>query len=559
MNRNLFPTATPAGNAPVTNTTNAAGGVAYDLGPKHSLAQIACTGCLNDTFYASASTQLDTVLGLAQKVDSQFLADLALYSRDQGYMKDMPALLLAVLAARVDPEARQLLRTTFPLVINNTKMIRNFVTIMNSGKVGRKAFGTVIKGLIQDAITRRSPDRLFADSIGDKPGLGDIIKAVHPKPNSPEMDGLFAYLIGKDTSTKVLPSLVRDYEVFKALAATGNVPKGTQVPKVPFQMLSSLSIPDHVWIDIAKNGGWHMVRMNLNTFHRHGVFKDPEAVKSVAAKLRDPVEIQKARVFPYQILTAWLFATDLPHEIKEALQDAMELATKNVPALDGNVVVAVDTSGSMSSEAVTGTRPGATSKIMAIDVASLVASSILRTTKQTKVIPFDTMIHDASTLNPRDSVMTNTQKLRKFGGGGTDCASVLRHLNETKAKVDVVIYVSDNESWVNVSRFGYNQGTTMMQEWKVLKKRNPKAKLVCIDTCPNGTVQATNSTDILNVGGFSDNVFLVVSDFVLGRSKDQWVDVITKHGEVRRAQRAVTVEAALEVADPVTNEGGDEG
>jgi 60 kDa SS-A/Ro ribonucleoprotein len=44
--------------------------------------------------------------------------------------------------------------------------------------------------------------------------------------------------------------------------------------------------------------------MNLNTFARHGVFEAPGLVNLVAARLRDAVEIQRARVFPYQLLSA---------------------------------------------------------------------------------------------------------------------------------------------------------------------------------------------------------------------------------------------------------------
>ncbi|MDI5823478.1 hypothetical protein MJI95_37915, partial [Salmonella enterica subsp. enterica serovar Kentucky] len=42
----------------------------------------------------------------------------------------------------------------------------------------------------------------------------------------------------------------------------------------------------------------------------------------------------------------------------------------------------------------------------------------------------------------------------------------------------MVIMVSDNESWVDKSRHG---STATMECWIELKKRNPQARLVCID------------------------------------------------------------------------------
>ncbi len=101
--------------------------------------------------------------------------------------------------------------------------------------------------------------------------------------------------------------------------------------------------------------------MNLNTFARHGVFGQPEMTELIANRLRDPKAIAKARVFPYQLLVAYLMAagnSDIPKEVCEALQDAMEIAIANVPAIDGRVYVCPDVSGSMSS-AVRGYRQGA--------------------------------------------------------------------------------------------------------------------------------------------------------------------------------------------------------
>src|ERR1051326_2187048 len=85
---------------PRTDAVNEAGGTAYAFSAEHALAQYAATGCLNHTFYASQDEQLETVLALAQRVEPAFLAKVAIYARERGAMKDMPALLCAVLAAR---------------------------------------------------------------------------------------------------------------------------------------------------------------------------------------------------------------------------------------------------------------------------------------------------------------------------------------------------------------------------------------------------------------------------------------------------------------------------
>ena len=47
---------------PTASVLNAAGGKALNLSPRQKLAQLAVTGCLNGTFYASAQDQLSEVL-----------------------------------------------------------------------------------------------------------------------------------------------------------------------------------------------------------------------------------------------------------------------------------------------------------------------------------------------------------------------------------------------------------------------------------------------------------------------------------------------------------------
>ena len=98
-NKNLFKTL--AGIfTPKTDTVNEAGGQAYKLSPKQALAQYAATGCFNNTFYADATEQLEKVLELTADVEPDFIAKTAVYAREIGLMKDMPALLLAVLSVQ---------------------------------------------------------------------------------------------------------------------------------------------------------------------------------------------------------------------------------------------------------------------------------------------------------------------------------------------------------------------------------------------------------------------------------------------------------------------------
>jgi 60 kDa SS-A/Ro ribonucleoprotein len=306
-------------------------------------------------------------------------------------------------------------------------------------------------------------------------------------------------------------------------------------------MLSSLDIDTNVWKEIARNAGWHMTRMNINTFARHGVFKDPELVRVVCERLVNREEISKSKVFPYQLLMAYTATVErvmhwhgkvggnveVPKEISNALQDAMEIAVENVPEIPGNVYIFPDVSGSMCSP-VTGHRKGSTSAVTCIDIAALITAVIMRKNPNAHVWPFS---HELSriNLNPRDSVMTNSMKLSDIGGGGTNCSLPLQKLLSRTDKVDYVIYVSDSESWIDSQRGYYGSGTETMKFWKSIKHKNPDAKMACIDIQPYATAQVKPHKDILQVGGFSDLVFDVLSLFGKGElGPENWIGEIEK-------------------------------
>jgi 60 kDa SS-A/Ro ribonucleoprotein len=516
VNTQLFQTIKGA-LLPAADAQNEANAPAYAYAPRHRLAQLAATGCLNHTFYANAETQLEAVLKLTAEVDPKFVAKTAIYARKSGHMKDMPALLAAALAVR----DVQLLAQVFDRVVDNGKMLRNFVQIVRSGAVGRKSLGSRPKKLVQQWLLKASEAQLLQAAIGNEPSLADVVKMVHPKPAEAWRAAWFAWLIGHAHDEAALPPATQAFERFKRALREGQV---AELPDVPFQMLTALELTPAHWATIARQGTWQMVRQNLNTFARHGVFEQPGMVGLLAKKLRDRESIAKARVLPYQLLAAYKAAGDVPHELREALQDAMETSLANVPRIDGQVVVCPDVSGSMQSP-VTGHRGSATTAVRCIDVAALVAAALVRKSPRTRVLPFEQRVVKLE-LNPRDSVMTNAQKLASVGGGGTCVSAPLALLNEERAKVDVVVIVSDNESWVDARR---NGATETMRQWSLIKARCPDAKLVCIDIQPYGTTQAAERRDVMNVGGFSDAVFRALADFASGSTdRDHWVNEIDK-------------------------------
>jgi 60 kDa SS-A/Ro ribonucleoprotein len=501
---------------PRANAWNREKAPAYGLEPRAALAQLAATGTFNRTFYAEPREQLAEIVKLARFVDAAFIAKTAIYAREKGHMKDMPAVLLAILATLDTGDFAK----AFPRVVVNGRMLRNFAQVIRSGAVGRKSFGSRPNRLILGWLAQASDEDILRASIGNDPSLADIIRMAHPKPKSKSREALYGYVVGRPYDVAQLPEIVKDLEAFKR---DPTLP----VPDVPFQLLTALALTQKQWAAIAETASWQTLRQGLNTFARHGVFGIAGMSERIAERIADPKAIARAKVFPYQLMAAYAAAAgEVPKVVRNALQDAMEIAIGNVPKLDQRIVVCPDVSGSMASP-VTGYRKGATSVVRCIDVAALVAASFLRRNRAVEVLPFEQDVVDID-LNPRDTVLTNAQKLAGIGGGGTNCSAPLERLARAKAKVDLVVFVSDNESWVDAAQGGY-AGTATMRAWSKIKRVNPGAKLVCIDIQPNTTTQAAERADILNVGGFSDAVFEMMQAFAEnGLNADHWIGEIEK-------------------------------
>jgi 60 kDa SS-A/Ro ribonucleoprotein len=527
-NKSLFASLTS--RLPRANAVNEAGGRAYKLEPKHALAQVAATGTFGNAFYSTAETQLAEVLKLIGEVDdNQYLAKLALYAREKAFMKDMPAALLVALSVR-DTE---LMHRVFDRVVDNGRVLRTVFQMIRSGQFmnkagkGRVGLSSSVQRAFQRWLNTASAGKLLSASIGNDPSLRDILRMARPTPKDNARRAMFGWLTDKAID-KWAPATESDLpvEVQSLIAYRNSESEEAQaliaggLDNVRWDLLSDAAKGPTVWAALARKMGPQALRMNLNTLLRHDVLATSAMVDYVADRIADESEIRRSKQFPYQYFAAYLNADDnVPQKIKTALHKAAEIACGNVPELPGPVVIGLDTSGSMSS-AVTGNRGrGGTSKMRCIDVAALFAAAILRRNPDSVVIPFDTSAYDAK-MDPNDSILSIAERLAKYGGGGTDCSLPLVAANQkhAKRKFAGIVLVSDNESWVGTGRHG---STGVMTAWEAfvanqrkLAGKEATPKLVNIDLQPYQTVQACERADIMNIGGFSDSVFNVISAFL---------------------------------------------
>jgi 60 kDa SS-A/Ro ribonucleoprotein len=152
------------------------------------------------------------------------------------------------------------------------------------------------------------------------------------------------------------------------------------------------------------------------------------------------------------------------------------------------------------------------------------AAAMVRRNPGTRVLAFN---QDAVpvTCDPAEPVLALATRLAALADGGTNCSAPLAQLNRERAQGALVLYLSDNESWVDAGL--RRAGTAMLDEWQRFKRRNQAARLVCIDLQPSATMQVIERDDAMNVGGFSDQVFEMIAEFAANRlHPDHWVGAI---------------------------------
>lgn len=530
----------------VTDTENRAGGVAYKYDDKTAAAVFAMTATFPDqggTHQLDGQGQLRGFLDLLSKCDPEFVAKLALYARTKGKMKDAP--LVAVLSLFKRDGGKEFGARVFPYVIDNPDQFRNAGSVVMSGVLGTRSFGSAYSKAFNDKLFGFGLRYLAARGlVGNNPSLGDVIRMTHPSAKTQgdkrkNWEAFFKYAMGRDgVIVADLPEALRAYEAFKKDPANSPIPSGIEIRQI-MGMLPTNGEAPQAWANLAKTMSWTQVFKNLAALQRHGAFQIQDAVDHAVKLLKDKEKIAKSRQFPYAVFNAYRHLAGyrpnhwgaghygeplVPHELLEALQDVLDIAAvENAPKLDATVVVGIDTSGSMFSP-VTGHRGDATTTAQLVDVAALFGASAYKQNPKSLILPFDNYARYV-TLNPRDSVPTIVKQICQSGGGGTNIGDVLQKTLDKMEKdksfrPDAIFMFSDMQTWIDGRGVAtpYGAATNANTLLEAIKAKSKKTvKFVGWNLSAGETTQFSGDT-ALNLGGWSEALWGTAVDFVCGKN-----------------------------------------
>lgn len=444
-------------------TTNLAGGQAYAQSPELELVSILLTSFANDSFYKSANDTFETLKALVARCDKKFVAQAAIYARTQFGMRSITHVVASELAKHIGGE--KWAKDFYSSVVYRPDDMSEIVSyhVSKNGKLSN----SMKKGLAKafDKFDKYALAKYRGEGKGFK--LVDIVNLVHPVPTEKNKEAIESLVKGELKSFDTWET-----ELTKAGQAAENDEHKDELKK-------------EVWIKLVreKKIGYFALLRNL----RNIIEQAPEVMKEALETLTNEAVIKKSLVLPFRFTTAFdeiakLNDGKIVRDVLVALNKAVDIAVNNVPKFDGDTLVVLDVSGSMSGKPA--------------QIGSLFSAVLIKSNNA----DFITFSDNAQyrNVNPMDSTITIANSLR-FSSGGTNFKAIFNTANK---KYDRVIILSDMQGWI-----GYETPTREYNQWKQTTGSNPF--VYSFDLNSYGSMQFPEQ-NVFAVAGFSEKIFDVI-------------------------------------------------
>jgi hypothetical protein len=342
------------------------GGRGFGREPESDLFLLAATNMAGeDTFYERASDRDARFVDLVHAVTAAnpaFIAGadpdggkvgLAQYLRETMLMRSAAVVMAAEYVAAGGPFGRSVIARALRRPDEPAELLGYWLA--NHGR----AIPMPVKRGVADAARRLYTERaaLRYDGLSRQVRMADVVELTHPAPKDGRQSALFKYLLDR----RHHDDAVADATVLPTLAAAATLeaidgderravlrergPAALAEAGFSWERLSGWmagGMDAEAWEAVIPSMGVMALVRNLRNFDRAGI--SAVAVETVIAKITDPDEVAKARLFPYQVWAAYAHAPS--DDWKRALGTTLDLTVGNIPTLDGTLVV-IDTSGSM--------------------------------------------------------------------------------------------------------------------------------------------------------------------------------------------------------------------
>ncbi|MEO0470911.1 MAG: TROVE domain-containing protein [Bacteroidota bacterium] len=474
-------------------TRNFEGAKAWKLLPKLELYSAVVTTSLSNSFYTTAIERVMRIRKLVAEVDPVFVAQLAVYAREQMHLRSVP-LVLAVELAMIH-QGDDLVRKTVRRIIQRADEITEILAYyqMANGRQGSKKLNRLSRQLqkgVADAFNHFDAYQFAKYNRKTEVSLRDALFLTHPKAKDAAQQQIFNQIIADQL----------------AVPYTWEV-ELTRIGQMSFtEEKHKMEAVRNTWIALLESGklGYMALMRNLRNILKADVGR--VRIKEVATRLSDPAAVRRSKQLPFRFLAAYreIKELDMPHLelLLDALEQAILQSADNLPGFVGErILLASDVSGSMFQPI------SPKSKIQCYDIGLVL--SMLAKAKSPEAITGIFGSRFATKELPAQSILKNVEALRSIEGEvgyATNGHDVIHHLVYQEKVVDKIMIFTDLQMWNS-----REDGNSIQEIWWHYKVIAPKAKLYLFDLNGYGSSPLkVGLHDVYLIAGWSDKIFEVL-------------------------------------------------
>ncbi len=505
-------------------TTNHEGGLAFVMDAMTRLYTRACTALVRqDKFYVSAEQadkELIADIHAVGSVAPEFVLRLAAYVRQVMNLRTVSLVMLAEAASI--PACKPLVRRWTPQILRRVDELTEVVAYwkLRHGDIGARgqkgganAFPNSLSNGIADAFGQFDEYQFAKYDRKGSVTLRDVLRIVRPKPISAEQSAMFRYLVKGEVDVTYLPMTAAKAQLLCKTELDAEARVLAQAAHATWEvMLSHFGRMAEVWNSV------HLPFMagmrNLGNLLEVGADK---ALDRVVAMLRNQEQVRRSKQLPHRFFSAYKAVearggnSPRQAEVMEAVLVALEASVANVPRMQGVSFITMDNSGSMRMPL------SKKSAVQYVDVANLLGAMGHTMCEQAICSVFGDG-HAVVPVVRQDSILTNMRRFANTNVGySTNAHLSIRHLNETRTRVDRIILLSDMECYAT-AQWGE---ASLAREWRQYRSSvNPDAYLYSIDLSGNGTSQfPADEKRVACLAGWSEKLLEFIPAFEQGGTK----------------------------------------
>lgn len=273
-------------------TTNHEGELAWRMTPEWELYTTVVTMMgVEDKFYESGEVRVRRVADLVRKCSPEFVARLAVYTREQMHLRSVPLLLLVELAQC--QRGNSLISRAVARTVQRADEITELLMCYQwrTGRRNLKRLSSQLRKGLAEAFNKFD-EYQFAkyNRKGRKVTLRDALVLVHPKPKDNVQSEIFRKILNGTLATP--------YTWETELSRVGKQhfkSKGDREKAIK-----------HTWQELIASGrmGYMAMLRNLRNMILQGV--DNGTIELICSKISNPDEVRKSKQLPFRFLSAYM-------------------------------------------------------------------------------------------------------------------------------------------------------------------------------------------------------------------------------------------------------------